>query len=295
MKLILKQDRWSNATAFFLEDLYRKHFEISYDLDDEGIVYVHWQDWEWAKSLNRPAIIDHLWDPWQNPHIKDTEYLKVIRSDGWFCIANECLWYRDLGYDQYQAKNTNDRTFLMLINYQRQHRDQIWDKIQPHLDNALYSYQDRGVTIEGDIAREEGEWQRYLNKDWYDRTAFSLVVESGIEQGVHSEKVLKPLAFRQPFVVWGPQGYLKWLRTWGFETFNNCIDESYDLEEDNEKRLEMVVKEVDRLIELGPDHFNDATTQQTLDNNYKRLYNIEWATKQFEKYFDEIKQYSSRW
>ena len=295
MKLILKKDRWSNATAFFLEDLYRKHFEISYDLDDEGIVYVHWQDWEWAKSLNRPAIIDHLWDPWQNPHIKDTEYLKVIRSDGWFCIANECLWYRDLGYDQYQAKNTNDRTFLMLINYQRQHRDQIWDKIQPHLDNALYSYQDRGVTIEGDIAREEGEWQRYLNKDWYDRTAFSLVVESGIEQGVHSEKVLKPLAFRQPFVVWGPQGYLKWLRTWGFETFNNCIDESYDLEEDNEKRLEMVVKEVDRLIELDPDYFNDETTQQTLDNNYKRLYNIEWATKQFEKYFDEIKQYSSRW
>ena len=183
----------------------------------------------------------------------------------------------------------------MLINYQRQHRDQIWDKIQPHLDNALYSYQDRGVTIEGDIAREEGEWQRYLNKDWYDRTAFSLVVESGIEQGVHSEKVLKPLAFRQPFVVWGLQGYLKWLRTWGFETFNNCIDESYDLEEDNEKRLEMVVKEVDRLIELDPDHFNDETTQQTLDNNYKRFYNIEWATKQFEKYFDKIKQYSSRW
>ena len=295
MKLILKKDRWSNATAFFLEDLYRKHFEISHDLDDEGIVYVHWQDWEWAKSLNRPAIIDHLWDPWQNPHIKDTEYLKVIRSDGWFCIANECLWYRDLGYDQYQAKNTNDRTFLMLINYQRQHRDQIWDKIQPHLDNALYSYQDRGVTIEGDIAREPGPWQRYLNKDWYDRTAFSLVVESGIEQGVHSEKVLKPLAFRQPFVVWGPQGYLKWLRTWGFETFNNCIDESYDLEEDNEKRLEMVVKEVDRLIELDPDYFNDETTQQTLDNNYKRFYNIEWATKQFEKYFDEIKQYSSSW
>ena len=295
MKLILKQDSWSNATAFYLEDLYRKHFEISYDLDDEGIVYVHWQDWEWAKSLNRPAIIDHLWDPWANPHIKDTEYLKVIRSDGWFCIANECLWYQDLGYDQYQAKNTNDRTFLMLMNYQRQHRDQIWNKIQPQLDNALYSYQDQGVTIKGDIAREEGEWQRYLNKDWYDRTAFSLVVESGIEQGVHSEKVLKPMAFRQPFVVWGPQGYLKWLRTWGFETFNNCIDESYDIEHNDEKRLEMVVNEVERLIELGPDHFNDTTTQQTLDNNYKRFYNIEWATKQFEKYFDEIKQYSSRW
>ena len=294
MKLILKKDSWSNATAFFLEDLYRKHFELSTDLDDEGIVYAHWQDWEWAKSLNRPAIIDHLWDPWCNPEIKDTEYLKVIRSDGWFCIANECLWYQALGYNQYQAKNINDRTFLMLMNYQRLHRDQIWDKIQPHLDNALYSYQDRGVTIEGDIVREPGPWQRYLNESWYDRTAFSLVVESDIVPGAHSEKVLKPCAFRQPFIVWGPQGYLKWLRGLGFQTFF-AINESYDDEPDNEKRLEMVVREVKRLINRGPNHFDSLISQQALDNNYKRFYNIEWATKQFEKYFDEIKQYSSRW
>ena len=294
MKLILKKDCWSNATAFFLADLYRKHFELSYDLDDEGIVYAHWQDWEWAKRLKRPAIIDHLWDPWTNPEIQDTEYLKVIRSDGWFAIANECLWYQSLGYSNYQAKNTNDRTFLMLMNYQRLHRDQIWDKIQPHLDNALYSYQDRRITIDGDIAREEGPWQRYLNKTWYDRTAFSLVVESSTDQGAHSEKVLKPCAFRHPFIVWGPQGYLKWLRSWGFETFY-AIDESYDDEPDNKKRLEMVTREVKRLINLGPNQFDDDKTQQALDNNYKRFYNIEWATKQFEKYFDEIKQYSSRW
>ena len=102
------------------------------------------------------------------------------------------------------------------------------------------------------------------------------------------------MAFRQPFVVWGPQGYLKWVRSWGFETFYS-VDESYDDEPDDEKRLEMVVKEVKRLIKLGPNHFDDAKTQQALDTNYKRFYNIEWATKQFEKYFDEIKQYSSRW
>jgi len=57
----------------------------------------------------------------------------------------------------------------------------------------------------------------------------------------------------------------------------------------------MVIREVKRLIKLGPNHFDDARTQQTLDTNYKRFYNVEWATKQLEKYFDEIKQYSSRW
>ena len=294
-KLLLHPDKWSNATAFFLEELYQKHFDISYDLNDEGIVYAHWQDWEWAKRLKRPAIIDHLWDPWTNPEIVDTDLLKVIRSDGWFAIANECLWYQSLGYSNYQAKNTNDRTFLMLMNYQRLHRDQIWDKIQPHLDNALYSYQDRRITIDGDIAREEGPWQRYLNKTWYDRTAFSLVVESSTDQGAQSEKVLKPCAFRHPFIVWGPQGYLKWLRSWGFETFDNCIDESYDLETDNTKRLEMIIKEVARLIATPKDYFLDNETQRRLDNNYKRFYNIEWAHEQMELYFDQIKEYSSRW
>lgn len=294
MKLILKEDSWSNATSFFLKDPYRKHFDISYDLNDDGIVYAHWQDWEWAKSLNRPAIIDHLWDPWENPEIKDTDLIKVIRSDGWFAIANECLWYKALRYDSYQASNENTKDFLMLMNYRRQHRDQIWTQIQPHLSNSLYSYQDQGIQIAGDISRQEGPWQRYLNKDWYDQTKYSLVVETNVTE-CHSEKILKPCAYRHPFITWAPPGYLKWLRSWGFETFDNCIDESYDLEEDNDKRLAMIIEEVARLNATSTDYFLDQETQRRLDNNYNRFYNVEWAVEQFEKYFDTIKQYSNSW
>lgn len=282
MRLILKKDSWSNATAFYLEELYQQHFDLSYDLNDDGIVYAHWQDWEWAKSLNRPAIIDHLWDPWDNPEIQDTEYLRVIRSDGWFAIANECLWYKALGYNSYQSSNKNSNTFLMLMNYRRPHRDQIWSAIQPHLSNALYSYQDRGIEIEGDISRQEGPWQRYLNKDWYDQTKYSLVVETNVTE-CHSEKILKPCAYRHPFITWAPAGYLKWLRSWGFETFDNCIDESYDLEEDNNKRLKMIIEEVARLNATSIDYFLDQETQRRLDTNYNRFYNIEWARDQLEE------------
>jgi len=294
MKLILKENKWSNATTFFLEALYRKHFELTTDLSSDGIVYVHWMDWEWAKSLNRPAIIDHVWDPWINPKIHDTEYLRVIRSNGWFCIANECLWYKALGYHRYKARDINNKTFLMLMNYRRLHRDQIWTAIQPHLSNALYSYQDRSVTIQEDIPREEGPWQRYLNKDWYDQTKYSLVVETNVTV-CHSEKILKPCAYRHPFITWAPAGYLKWLRSWGFETFDNCIDESYDLEEDDDKRLAMIINEVARLNATPNDYFLDTETQRRLDTNYNRFYNSEWALEQFEKYFDKIKQYSNSW
>jgi len=292
MKLILKEGSWSNATAFFLEEYYQKHFELTTDLSSDGIVYAHWLDYEWVKSLNRPAIIDHLWDPWQNPEIQDTDLIKVIRSDGWFCIANECLWYQTLGYDTYKASNENSKDFLMLMNYWRPHRDQIWTQIQPHLSNALYSYQDRGIQIEQDIAREQGEWQRHLNKDWYDQTKYSLVVETNVTE-CHSEKILKPCAYRHPFITWAPAGYLKWLRSWGFETFDNCIDESYDLVEDNDKRLAMVIEEVARLNATPKDYFLDRETQRRLDTNYNRFYNVDWALEQFEKYFEKINELSS--
>lgn len=299
MKLILKENSWSNPRAFFLESLFKDYFELTTDLTSDGLLYVHWPDYEWAKSLNRPGIVDHLWEPWENPKIQDTEYLKVIRSDGWFAIANECLWYKALGYDSYRSTYINDKTFIMTMNKQKPHRDLLWDKIQPHLTNAIYSYQGQGVELQGaiDINQTDPTWQRHFNSEWYDHTRFSLVVESELitEPFSHSEKGLKPMAFRHPFVVWGPSGYLEWLRVQGFVTFDHIIDERYDLEKDNSKRLEMVIAEVARLNNLPKQCFQNPETELRLDYNQKRFYNTKWALEKFEKYFDTIKQYSHSW
>ena len=295
-KLLLHPDKWSNAKSFFLEDLYRKHFELSCNINDDGIVYAHCLDYEWAKSLNRPAIIDHLWEYKDfNIDIQKSNLIKVIHHDDWFFIANECLWYTDLEYQNYTASGINDKDFLMLMNYQHKHRDQLWEKIQPHLSNSLYSYRDLGVAIDGDISREEGTWQRYLNQSWYNKTKYSIVVESKIDKIFITEKILKPLAFGHPFIVWSAPGILERLRNFGFKTFDNCIDESYDLEKDDNKRLEMILNEVARLNATPSDYFLDIETQSRININHKRFYNVEWATEQFEKYFDQIKEYSSRW
>ena len=295
MKLILKEGSWSNATAFFLEDLYREHFELTTDLSSDGIVYAHWQDWKWAKNLNRPAIIDHLWDQWIIPEIHDTDQIKVMHHDDWFFPANECLWYDALGHRNYLSSNINDKDFLMFINRRGSARDKIWEATKNLRGNSFASYQEIGVPMYGDIDPTLGEWQRYLNKEWYDRTKYSLVVESRIDNIFITEKILKPLAFRHPFIVWGAPGILARLRKFGFETFNNCIDESYDLEEDEDKRLAMIIEEVVRLNATPEDYFLDQETQRRLDTNYDRFYNVEWAIEQFEKYFKQIKQYSNNW
>ena len=56
-----------------------------------------------------------------------------------------------------------------------------------------------------------------------------------------TEKSLRPIACGQPFILAATHGSLQYLRNYGFRTFNDIIDESYDLIEDPEKRLQAVV------------------------------------------------------
>jgi hypothetical protein len=88
---------------------------------------------------------------------------------------------------------------------------------------------------------------------------------------------------------------LSWLRSWGFETFDNCIDESYDLEFDNNKRLLMIIKEVERLAATPADNFVTAETQRRLDKNYNRFYDIDWGLNLLdERVFKVIKEHSAK-
>jgi hypothetical protein len=295
IKLLYHPTQWSNITANFLAPLYKEHFDVesidnnkTYDKSN-CVIYTHWINYEWTTPWHEQGykvIVDHLWDPWQNlDTIQSTPGQLVIRSDGWFCIANECLWYKSLGLDSYTSIPNNDRSFLMLMNYQRPHRDMIWHQIQPHLVDALYSYRDQGIEIDNDINRDNPQWQRYLNPNWYNQTKYSLVVETnvGTNPMVHSEKALKPFAFKHPMIVWGPPGYLQWLRTWGFQTFDHCIDESYDDIQNHQQRLEKIIQEVARLNATPKDYFKDSLTRKILDHNYNRFYDVNWAQQQFQQ------------
>jgi hypothetical protein len=53
-----------------------------------------------------------------------------------------------------------------------------------------------------------------------------------------TEKTFKPIALEMPFILVAPAGSLEYLRSYGFKTFNGIIDESYDEETDDIKRLE---------------------------------------------------------
>ena len=55
-----------------------------------------------------------------------------------------------------------------------------------------------------------------------------------------TEKTFKPIAMGMPFVITGTQGSLAYLCEYGFKTFSDIWDESYDDEKDDFKRLEKI-------------------------------------------------------
>lgn len=82
-----------------------------------------------------------------------------------------------------------------------------------------------------------------IQKHFFNDAYWNFVTETAFEyESVITEKTFKPIANLQPFVVVGSCKTLLQLKKLGFRTFGNYIDESYDLIEDNEKRLKAVVQ-----------------------------------------------------
>ena len=71
-----------------------------------------------------------------------------------------------------------------------------------------------------------------------------------------TEKTNKPIACCKPFIAFSTPYFLEDVRQLGFETFSPYINESYDLETDNQKRLNMIVDEIERITNLPADEYS---------------------------------------
>ena len=78
----------------------------------------------------------------------------------------------------------------------------------------------------------------------YNETEFEVVLETLFDDPRNqlTEKSLRPIACGQPFLMLSSAGSLKYLRQYGFKTFSNIFDESYDDILDAKERMKAVVK-----------------------------------------------------
>jgi hypothetical protein len=87
--------------------------------------------------------------------------------------------------------------------------------------------------------------------DDYNSTDIEIVLETLFDDTrLHlTEKILRPIACGQPFLLAATHGSLEYLRGYGFKTFSSVIDESYDTIEDPVCRLEAIVNTMKTISE----------------------------------------------
>lgn len=175
------------------------------------------------------------------------------------------------------------KKFLMLMNNQTLYRDKIVDDYKKILSQGIFTYVSRGITLPGDHKSDEVGWNRSVNVDWYNQTAFSVVVEtemrSGPEKVLVSEKTFKPMQLMHPFVIIGCVGSLELLKKYGFETFDNLFDETYDELENWHQRLDKTMCIVDDFQFVD----YDTLTLSKLEHNHHRFYDLSASEDYYNK------------
>ena len=93
-----------------------------------------------------------------------------------------------------------------------------------------------------------------------------------------TEKILRPIACGHPFMLLSTVGSLEYLQQYGFKTFANLIDETYDAIQDPLLRLQAVVAEMKRISNLPSDEKEKLYTElRTIaDYNRKLFFSKEW-------------------
>jgi len=115
---------------------------------------------------------------------------------------------------------------------------------------------------------------------FYEKSCFSLVSSTfGLAMNEPSvgftEKEIKPILYKHPFIIYNLPGTLKHLKSMGFLTFSKWFDESYDDELDDLIRLDKIVAEVARLSNISFDDWDRMLIEMRpiLLHNYNRLTN----------------------
>jgi hypothetical protein len=205
----------------------------------------------------------------------------------------------------YRSKNLY---FDALLGVPKTHRNFVYEKIQNNYQNKIYT---RRLGLNQSLAdamlNSNWHWPQGANiipntdmQSWYtateiqfedtttmlshivpvdiyNDTCYSIVAETYFNSDfiMLTEKTAKPLIAKRLFVMFAGPGYLAHLHRLGFQTFGNVIDESYDLELDDETRWTRAFEQIEYLCSQ-PQEAILQKIQPVLEHNYNLFVGRDW-------------------
>ena len=122
----------------------------------------------------------------------------------------------------------------------------------------------------------------------YAGTQFEVVLETLFDDVriQLTEKILRPIACGHPFILAATPGSLQYLRSYGFQTFDGVVDESYDLETDPSNRLELIIAAMKQIAAWSPEQqkINREKIKQIVQHNKQHFFSAGF----FQSIVDEL-------
>jgi len=136
------------------------------------------------------------------------------------------------------------------------------------------------ITVDGVLPMTHGHEDHDISNPLFRGCVINIVVESSCQHESNrwhsifiTEKTFKAFAMWQMPIWWAVPGLVDSVRKLGFDLFDDVIDHSYDLEHDQDIRMQMLLDEIKRLSVMNLAHIRN-TMRDRLAANWNRLAQI---------------------
>ena len=131
-----------------------------------------------------------------------------------------------------------------------------WEHYDDTLQQDILSFELQMPYKCDELSDQDHNNHKLINHDFYQDAYFNFVVETHFDNDTIflTEKTFKPILNLQPFIIIGNPGSLSLLKSLGYKTFEDVINEKYDKETDHRERMSMLLKISYDLCNLGDMH-----------------------------------------
>jgi hypothetical protein len=266
-----------------------------YNKSNENNLYSHVLNNNKIFSINGGLIIDEIF---KNKSLTNLSWLRQCADI-----------YRDLDFKLNELNYYQTKLFYFdaLLGSQRFHRDFVYKKItEGNLRDKIITSYHNNITSDTWFRDKDVDYSFYMDSKnsfnhlmssnpinyynkknvWiahvipfevYNKSSYTIVTETEYKNGIifPTEKTAKPILAKRLFITFSGQYFLRSLRELGFKTFNSIIDESYDLEENNEIRFEKAWKCVEQLLNLPQEEVLEKV-KPIVEHNFNHLINFQF-------------------